>query len=94
MLISDDGLALLMGMLKTSTIGNPLFTATLKIFAALLFKLPLQTKSSTITTIIDDGLLQLLCEAMLSDDAILHETVSTICVVISQTNKGNMYMLS
>lgn len=92
LLSSDEGIDLLVKIIRKAPIESPLFLNTLKVLAALLFKLPDDnkpagnTKPDVMKRIIQKGLLATLNEAVKYDNKELQEMSVTLMIVIAQTS--------
>jgi len=100
LLSSDEGIDLLVKILKKADIESPLFLNTLKVLAALLFKLPEDNKPGgnkkpdVMQRIIQKGLLATLNEAIKYENKELQEMCATILVVIAQTKSNLAQMIA
>jgi len=92
LLSSDEGIDLLVKIIRRAPVDSPLFLNTLKVLAALLFKLPDDKKPAgnkkpeVMKRIIAKGLLATLNEAVQYDSKELQEMSATLMVVIAQTS--------
>lgn len=91
LLSSDEGIDLLVKIIRKAPVDSPLFLNTLKVLAALLFKLPNDNKPAgnkkpeVMKRIISKGLLATLNEAIKYDSKELQEMSATLMIVIAQT---------
>jgi len=92
LLSSDEGIDLLVKIIRKAPVDSPLFLNTLKVLAALLFKLPNDNKPAgnkkpeVMKRIIQKGLLATLNEAVKYDSKELQEMSATLMIVIAQTS--------
>jgi len=92
LLSSDEGIDLLVKIIRKAPVDSPLFLNTLKVLAALLFKLPNDNKPAgnkkpeVMKRIIAKGLLATLNEAVKYDSKELQEMSATLMIVIAQTS--------
>mmetsp|Transcript_45491 Transcript_45491/g.75563 ORF Transcript_45491/g.75563 Transcript_45491/m.75563 type:complete len:758 (+) Transcript_45491:90-2363(+) len=92
LLSSDEGIDLLVKIIRKAPVDSPLFLNTLKVLAALLFKLPNDNKPAgnkkpeVMKRIIGKGLLATLNEAVKYDSKELQEMSATLMIVIAQTS--------
>jgi flagellar motor protein MotB len=92
LLSADEGIDLLVKILKLSAVDSILFLNTLKVLAALLFKLPEDNKfggnkkPEVMMHILQKGLSATLNEALQYDNKELQEMCATLLVVIAQTS--------
>merc|ERR1719319_1178755 len=91
LLSSDEGIDLLVKIIRKAPVDSPLFLNTLKVLAALLFKLPNDNKPAgnkkpeVMKRIIQKGLLATLNEAVKYESKELQEMSATLMIVIAQT---------
>merc|ERR1712129_117634 len=91
LLSSDEGIDLLVKIIRKAPVDSPLFLNTLKVLAALLFKLPNGNKPAgnkkpqVMKRIIAKGLLATLNEAVKYESKELQEMSATLMIVIAQT---------
>merc|ERR1712129_248605 len=92
LLSSDEGIDLLVKIIRKAPVDSPLFLNTLKVLAALLFKLPNDNKPAgnkkpqVMKRIIAKGLLATLNESVKYDSKELQEMSATLMIVIAQTS--------
>merc|ERR1711933_456378 len=92
LLSSDEGIDLLVKIIRKAPVDSPLFLNTLKVLAALLVKLPNDNKPAgnkkpeVMKRIIAKGLLATLNEAVKYDSKELQEMSATLMIVIAQTS--------
>jgi hypothetical protein len=92
LLSADEGIDLLVKILTVTPVDTVLFLNTLKVLAALLFKLPEDNKfggnkkPAVMQRILQKGLGATLNEAVSVDDKELQEMTATLMVVIAQTS--------
>jgi len=100
LLSSDEGIDLLVKIIRKAPVDSPLFLNTLKVLAALLFKLPNDNKPAgnkkpeVMKRIIQKGLLATLNEAVKYESKELQEMSATLMIVIAQTEPKLAQMLA